>query len=164
MGKVGYALPDDRKNQERMLQGVSVSTVVPFDISLNDVICATENIDLDGTHSLQVCTVEDIVAEKLRALLQQIPRNRMRRQDVLDIAMILAGQQPDRAKIATYLLQKASARNVPVSKSAFRDKEIRSRAIVDYATLESTVRKPFIPFEEAFAKVMCFVECLGIPD
>jgi len=147
VGKVGYALPDDRKNRERILQGRDVSTVVPLDISLNELICATENIDLDGTHSLQVSTLEDIVAEKLRALLQQIPRNRLRCQDVLDIALILAQRQLDEASIAAFLVQKASVRNVQVCKRAFRDDEIRSRASENYADLQATVRKAFIPFE-----------------
>ena len=164
MCKVGYALPDDRKNRERILQGGNVSTVVPLDISLNELICATENIDLDGTHSLQVCTLEDIVAEKLRALLQQIPRKRLRCQDVLDIAMILAEQEVDEARIAEFLVQKASARNVLVSKRAFRDDEIRSRASENYVDLQVTVRKAFIPFEEAFSKLMSFIERLNIPD
>ena len=164
VGKVGYALPDELKNRERILKGDSVSTVVPLDISLNELICATENIDLDGTHSLQVYTLEDIVAEKLRALLQQIPRNRSRCQDVLDIAMILAERQLDGTRIAAFLVQKASARNVHVSKRAFRNNEIRSRASVNYASLQATVRKPYIPFDKAFASVLSFVECLIIPD
>ena len=164
VGKVGYALPDDRKNRERILQGRDVSTVVPLDISLNELICATENIDLDGTHSLQVSTLEDIVAEKLRALLQQISRNRMRCQDVLDIAMILAEQQLDEARIAAFLVQKASARNIQVSKRAFREDEIRSRARENYADLQATVRKAFVPFEEAFSKIISFIERLNIPD
>jgi predicted nucleotidyltransferase component of viral defense system len=124
MGKVGYALPDDHKNLERILKEVNVSTVVPFDISLNEVICAAEEIDLGGTHSLQVCTLEDIVAEKLRALLQQVSRNRLRCQDVLDIAMILTALRPDETKIANFLVQKADARNIQVSKTAFHDAEI----------------------------------------
>lgn len=132
MGKVGYALPDDHKNLERILKEVNVSTVVPFDISLNEVICAAEEIDLGGTHSLQVCTLEDIVAEKLRALLQQVPRNRLRCQDVLDIAMILTEQRPDETKIANFLVQKADARNIQVSKTAFHNAEIRKRASADY--------------------------------
>jgi len=164
MGKVGYALPDDRKNRERILQGTNVSSVVPFDVSINELICATEKIDLGGIHSLQVCTLEDIVAEKLRALLQQIPRNRLRRQDVLDIAMILGTRRLDETKIAAYLMQKAGARKIQVSKSAFHDEEIRTRASVDYVHLEATVRKTFIPFEEAFSKVIGYVDCLNIPD
>lgn len=164
VGKVGYALRDDRKNRERILQGRDVSTVVPLDISLNELICATENIDLDGTHSLQVCTLEDIVAEKLRALLQQIPRNRLRCQDVLDIALILAQRQLDEGSIAAYLLQKASVRNVQVAKKAFREDEIRRRASENYADLQVTVRKTFIPFEEAFSKIINFIERLNIPE
>ena len=80
-------------------------------------------------------------------MLQQIPRNRLRCQDVLDIALILAQRQLDEASIAAFLVQKASVRNVQVCKRAFRDDEIRSRASENYADLQATVRKAFIPFE-----------------
>ena len=78
--------------------------------------------------------------------------------------MILAEQQLDEARIAAFLVQKASARNIQVSKRAFREDEIRSRARENYADLQATVRKAFIPFEEAFSKIVGFTERLNIPD
>ena len=50
--------------------------------------------------------------------------------------MILAEQQLDEARIAAFLVQKASARNIQVSKRAFREDEIRSRARENYADLQ----------------------------
>lgn len=56
---------------------------------------------LAGSLPLRVSTAEDIVAEKLRALLQQALRNRTRRQDLLDIAALLrAGVPLDPARVA----------------------------------------------------------------
>ena len=165
LSNIGYALPDEYKNRERIQRGEGVSTVVPIDVSLNEPICATAPIDIEGTHSLQVCTLEDIVAEKLRALLQQIPRKRWRCQDVLDIAVILTRQHKlDSAQVASYLVRKARARNIEVSKKAFRDEEVRSRASVNYADLEATTRRKFIPFDAAYSMLVGFVDGLQIPE
>ena len=70
----------------------------------------------------------------------------------------------DRAKIGAFLLAKANARNVKVSKAAFRDTEIAERARFGYETLERTTRILFIPFDEAFALVLTLVDELPIPD
>ena len=162
---VGYALPDDSRSRQRIERGEDVSAVVPVEISLNEPICATVEIDIDSIHPLQVSTLEDIVAEKLRALLQQRIRNRTRRQDLLDIAVILrGGAELDQAKVAEYLLRKAAARNVPVSREALHDEELRSRSAEGYEELEATTRSTFIPFDEAYAEVMSLAERLDLPE
>jgi hypothetical protein len=56
---------------------------------------------------------------------------------------------------------------LPISWSRRRTPETfryRKRASADYASLKATVRMPFIPFEEAFSKVMGLVDGLPIPD
>lgn len=162
---VGYSLPDDRRSRERIERGEDVSAVVPVEISLNEPICASVGVDINAAHPLAVSTVEDIVAEKLRALLQQPIRNRSRRQDMLDIAVILRGtENPDRAKVTEYLLRKAAARDVPVSREAFRGEEIKRRAAEGYGELAATTRKTFVPFEDAYAEVMEFVKHLDLPE
>jgi hypothetical protein len=84
-GTVGYALPDQRPLAGRMRAGLPSPQAIPFDISLNEIVCAAESVILGGSPPLRVGTAEDIVAEKLRALLQQSPRNRTRRQDMLGL-------------------------------------------------------------------------------
>jgi predicted nucleotidyltransferase component of viral defense system len=105
---------------------------------------------MESSNALQVSTEEDIFAEKLRALLQQIPRNRTRPQDVLDIAVNLStGNKLRPDVVADYLHRKAAARNVEVSLQRFQDDELWSRAEQDYIALESTTRTLFIPFISA---------------
>lgn len=100
-GTVGYALPTHRALAARMRAGSPSPLTIPFDISLNEIICAAEPVMLAGSLPLRVSTAEDIVAEKLRALLQQALRNRTRRQDLLDIAALLrAGVPLDPARVA----------------------------------------------------------------
>jgi hypothetical protein len=65
---------------------------------------------------------------------------------------------------AEFLLEKAKARNVPVSRVAFHHEEIRSRAFEGYNGLRETTRGPFIEFEEAFAIVLNLVDRLPLPE
>ena len=110
-------------------------------------------------------TIEDIVGEKLRALLQQPIRERNRQQDLLDIAVIVREKTVlDRAKVAEFLQAKAAARGVPVSKAAFRNPEVAEWARRDYAALAATTRTIFIPFNDALATVLAFTDELSIPD
>ena len=136
---VGYGLADDLRNQQRIGEGRPSLASIPVEISLNEPICAAEEIDLGSANPLQVSTYEDIIAEKLRALLQQVPRNRTRPQDVLDIVVALnrgAHLRPD--VVASFLLRKAASRNVEVSVELFQAEELWSRAEQGYVELQST--------------------------
>ncbi|WP_373047015.1 nucleotidyl transferase AbiEii/AbiGii toxin family protein [Vulgatibacter sp.] len=118
---------------------------------------------LHADYRVRISTREDIVAEKLRALLQQVLRDRYRCQDVLDLAVMLrGGAELDTGKVAKFLLEKAAARDVPVSRTAFHGPELAARARVDYEALESTARHEFIYFDDALARVLEFVDRLGL--
>lgn len=120
---VGYALEDQVALRRRLEAGQMSPSVVPLDVSLNEVVCDDTPVDLVNARSIRVCTREDIVAEKLRSLLQQPLRNRYRRQDLLDIAVLLDGEPLDLDKVARFLALKAASRGVTVTKSAFRAAE-----------------------------------------
>lgn len=164
-GSVGYALPGDRRNHELLAKKLSSKASVPIEISLNEPICGAASVDVQSANPLSVCQLEDIVAEKLRALLQQPIRNRTRPQDVLDIAVVLREKTVlDAQLVAEFLIRKAAARQVPVSKLAFHEEEIRSRSQSSYDGLKETTRTIFIAFDEAFAAILAFVDHLKIPE
>jgi predicted nucleotidyltransferase component of viral defense system len=162
--RVGYALQDQLPLRRRLEAGQTSPLVIPLDVSLNEPICADAPVDVAGVHALRVSTREDIVAEKLRSLLQQPLRNRYRRQDLLDIAVILLGAPLDLAQVATFLERKAMARNVPVTRAAFRDPEVARRAGQDYAVLKDTTRSNFVPFDDALRALLDLVGQLQIPE
>ena len=163
--RIGYALPDQGPLIGRMARGLSSAQVIPVEVSLNEPICADQAADIRATNMLRVSTLEDIVAEKLRALLQQPLRNRGRRQDLLDIAVILGGNPHlDHALVAAFLERKARARGVPVSRAAFRAPEIARRASQDYAALRETTRKTFVPFDQALRSLLDFIGTLAMPE
>lgn len=164
-GTVGYALPDDQRNRQLIQQDKNSKAIVPLDVSLNEPICRIVEVNIASSYLLQVCQLEDIVAEKLRALLQQPLRNRCRPQDVLDICVAVQENPAlDLNLTAEFLLEKAKARNVSVSRAAFHHEEIRRRAFEGYNGLKETTRRAFIEFEEAFTIVLNLVDRLPLPD
>ena len=163
--KVGYALPDDPQNRARIERQEPSKAIVLLEVSLNERICDSTLVEFGTSASLRVSTREDIVAEKLRALLQQALRKRTRPQDLLDIAVLLRSDTHlDRQRISEYLLTKAEARRVPVSKEAFRHPDIKKNARSDYDALASSTRRVFIAFDEAWQQLMEFIAQLDIPD
>ena len=122
--RIGYALPDDPRNRTLLEAGRSSLLVVPVDVSINEPIGADQRLVLgDIRRSLRVSTPEDIVAEKLRAFLQQkeTVRNRERPQDLLDIAHLLRRNMPlNLGDVSRFLLRKAEARNVHTSPETSR--------------------------------------------
>lgn len=161
--KVGFALRDDFEVQRRLQNGQASPHVVPLDISLNEPICAATEARVDDRNSIRVSAVEDIVAEKLRALLQQVLRDRYRCQDVLDLALLVEQFRPDPGRVGSYLLRKGEARNVVVTRSAFYDVGVEERAHHGYDDLRATAREKFVPFDKAFATILSFVDQLPIP-
>lgn len=160
---VGFALADQPLLVQRIQDEQASPQIIPMDISFSDPVCAFVTTRMANGTELSVATSDDIAAEKLRALLQQPLRNRSRRQDVLDLAVLIRAQALDAAKVADFLLRKSVARDVVVSKAAFREAEIRQRASDDYDQLEALARHTFIPFDDAFATVLAFVDELAIP-
>lgn len=163
--RVGYALPDEDRLRQRMERGEPSSRAIKLDISINEPIGDARLVQMGPDLQLRVATIEDIVAEKLRALLQQPIRNRQRRQDLLDIAVILREKLAfDRRLVAEFMLLKAAARDVPVSRAAFRNPGVVNRASAGYAELEQTTRAAFVPFDEALSMLYALVDELDIPE
>lgn len=154
---IGYALPDQVTVIRRLETGLTSAQVIPLDIAFDDPICASEVHSFGSGIAITVATAEDIAAEKLRALLQQPIRNRSRPQDVLDLALLIRTGTLGADAVGQFLIVKATARDVPVSRAAFADPAIRERASRDYRLLAAQTRQTFIPFDEAF------VETLPIP-
>ena len=163
---IGYALPDQRAVIERARRGVRMAQTIDVDISINEPVCASIPLSLrPGLGTIRISTLEEIVSEKLRALLQQPIRRRERPQDLLDIAVALRGAQPpDPESVARFLLVKAAARDVPVSRAAFHAPEIARLTRAGYDDLGATTRILFIPFEQAMDALLRFVNALPIPD
>lgn len=106
--------------------------------------------------AVRAFTLHEIIAEKLRTLLQQPIRNRNRRQDVYDIAYLIEENElddKDRRVILETLIKKCRTRGVETNADSIDNPEVRQRAEADWNTLALELGD-LPPFEERFA-VMC---------
>jgi predicted nucleotidyltransferase component of viral defense system len=151
---IGYAKRGT--NQEQRLAEGKASRTVEIDISFRDQVYAFQELTLAGAGvAVRAFTVHEIIAEKLRALLQQPERNRARRQDVYDIAYLIElheFDEKDRAQIHDTLIHKCKSHGVDATAASFENKEIRDRAERNWKTLAAEVQD-LPPFEERFGLV-----------
>lgn len=166
--KVGYAYKGTPKHKK--LANKQSPTAISIDYSLNESTPNIDNVRLasDDGAGLLVYSLTDLIAEKYRSLLQQIVRNRGRRQDIFDLFLILS-EYPDiddveKAKILESLIEKSHAREIYPNKDSFDVPEIKSRAQKDYHTLSQEVEGELPDFEESFQKVAEFYRSLPWKD
>ena len=163
--KVGYSELEDRDPP--------FSDVVKLEITLNEVVCADEYVLVDSGSAdeidLHVSGLDDIIAEKLRSLLQQVERNRNRPGDVYDIWFFTTrvGAVLSKENIATYLQRKSQDRLSvdKVTPDMFTDPEVRERASIGFEDIASRLPdgETLPPFDEAFDHVIDFVKSLDLP-
>lgn len=162
---VGYALFGDKRYKDFEKSERSLSDNVLLEISINDLVCLDHVQKIGSDTRVLVCTLDDIVAEKLRSLLQQPIRKRHRKQDVFDIARIMIDQRDAISidLVARCLREKCAARDIDVLKSAF-NADVQARARVDYDRLRDDTGDAFIPFDKAWSMVIELVRLLDIPE
>lgn len=140
--------------EEKRLEAGRAIRVLDIEISFRDQVYAFQELNLTGPGvAVRAFTLHEIIAEKLRALLQQPIRNRNRRQDVYDIAYLIETNKlsdKDRRSILETLIEKCRARGIEATPDSMDDPEVRRRAEVDWNTLALEL-DDLPPFDERFA-------------
>lgn len=144
--------------ETRLLEGMA-SRVLDVEISFRDQVYAFQELNLTGAGvAVRAFTIHELIAEKLRALLQQPVRNRHRRQDVYDIAYLLDDHvfdAADKRTILDTLIEKCRSRNIDATSDSMDDPEIMTRAQADWDTLALEIGD-LPPFKDRFALVRDF--------
>lgn len=158
---VGYSRRTDRDPP--------FNQAVKLEVTLNETVCEDEYVPVSEGATLHVCSLNDIIAEKLRSLLQQPIRNRQRPADVYDIWFYIDRRSRllDFDRIGRFLQEKCEGRErITLSKEAFWDPEIQSRANTDWEQIADRLPgdEELPTFERAFAAVRHVVEQLDIPE
>lgn len=162
--KVTIGSASGKASEARSLDAGMAADVLELDISYREPLVSIEEIPLLGRvevaaapRKLLVYSVVEIVAEKLRAYLQQTERDRGRRQDVYDLAYLIQehGADLDRADVLAALRTKAHARGIEPDPGMIDDPDRIGRAKRNWGTLKAEVGQ--IPeFEACFAVVQKF--------
>ena len=159
---LGYAEKGTKKHSHLLAK--NCPDVVDVDYSFNE---QTESIDQlrfsDGT-VIHAYSFVDLVAEKMRALLQQEVRNRVRRQDAYDLFRVLKGNpvtdEALKGLIFDALKSKAASRGLTVQRESMANKEIIERSKKEYPQLADEILEDLPPFDEVYGFVRSFYESL----
>lgn len=161
---IGYAYKHEHRAHRRLLNGMS-PTIVTLDYSLNEAISDREVFELQPGGQLHAYTLVDLVAEKLRSILQQEVRNRARRQDSYDIHLLITQLSLEhnvkfKAKVLRSLREKASSRHLTITRESMSDPKIIRRSRAEYHTLAGEINGALLPFELTYESVRTFYESL----
>ena len=160
---VGYAYKGTP--QHKRLLSLQSPNTISIDYSLNEATPNIEYLKLNLEEGILAYSLTDLIAEKYRSLLQQVSRNRTRRQDVYDLNLLIEKfgdiDNFERSKILNSLIIKSKARlKIPPDINSFEDPELKSRAKKDYHTLEDEIEGELPDFDELFQKVADFYRSL----
>ena len=140
--------------------------MVDVDISFNEPLTHIQVLELTGGRTLYAYGLIDLMAEKYRALLQQVPRNRYRRQDVYDLDVLICYHLEDGIAprdVLQALLEKCAARRIRPRSSSLDDIDVKTRAARDWDTMQLELN--ILPkFEDCYDRVAGYYRSLPWED
>lgn len=162
--KIGYARRNNEGEMNRLRKGQSPNTV-KIDYSFNEHTLEMDHISLTNEEELQAYSFTDLIAEKIRSVIQQVGRNRSRRQDIYDLNLLLdtvTPEEKERHTILTTLLDKSVERLPPgtVHPGTLSIPEIRERSSREYARLRDEIEGNLPDFDQAYDRLELFYRSL----
>lgn len=155
--KIGYASRSNASQMARLEAG-TCGQVVDIDYSFNEAVVDVEVLELDGGGTIRSYTLKNVLAEKMRSLLQQPIRRRNRRQDVYDIWLLL-GSGPallaeELARIHAILVASCASKGIAPHINSMESAEVASMARTGYQELAADVEGELPSFDEAMDRVV----------
>lgn len=155
--KIGYANTENSSTMKR-LEAYQSPKTVKIDYSFNEATYQTDEIYLED-ESVSAYGITDLIAEKLRSIIQQVYRNRNRRQDIYDLHYLLITIQPLTSEEKFHILStlyKKSAERIPsgdVHKDTLDREDIKEMSKTGYHLLKDEIAGELPDFEEAYKLV-----------
>ncbi len=161
---IGYAPKSNARAISRLLSKQS-STIVEIDYSYNESVLDVEVLQLVDGVELRAYSLVNLMAEKYRSLLQQTIRNRNRRQDIYDLALLINHinhwTQHERAMLKSLIVASAESKGIQAQSDSMTDPRIMEMAARGYEDMAAEVDGPLPVFNDIYQKVLKFYE--GLP-
>ncbi len=161
--KIGYA-DSTNKGAFNRLQAKQSPHVVEIDYSYNEAVLDVEVFEIEHGVSLSTYSLHNVIAEKLRSLLQQPFRKRNRRQDVYDLHLLLSSEvaldSVDLRRIHGFLVSSCKSKGITPDSHSMDQEVIVAMAQKDYETLQAEVEGELPHFDEAMKTVQVFYRSL----
>ena len=145
-------------SEAALQEGKPTNCVIDVDISFNESMHQVQVLELTGGQELHAYSLVDLIAEKLRAALQQVGRRRNRRQDIYDLDRLIAEQEIDenlREQILEVFVAKCRSRDIEPDRASLDDPEVRRRSAAEWETMKLELGE-MPSFEDCFARVSEF--------
>lgn len=141
---------------------------VALQATLCERVCQTVQARIGGVE-VHAAALADIVADKLKVLLQQTGRHQVRHTDVYDLwyALEAAPFVVDPTEVGPFLRQKVASWPdlLPLTAACFREAAVQTFAEAGYRALRTEQPSlPFPPFDTVWASVLAFVDRLGLDE
>jgi predicted nucleotidyltransferase component of viral defense system len=163
--KVGYAHTSNDRNISR-LNAKNCTNTVKIDYSFNEVTHKIDDLIIDDEEGILAYGFEDLFAEKLRSIHQQVVRNRSRRQDIYDLHYLIKNTEPpseeEKMNILRFLFDKSQERlpDGMLHINSLEDEDIKKCSSEDYHLLAAEIEGELPNFEDAYAVVNDFYKSL----
>lgn len=160
--KIAYA--ERGSGQHKRLERGECPDTLEMEISFHEPIYNVEFVTLapDSEFGVNTYSLIDVIAEKLRAFLQQEVRDRSRRQDIYDIDYLLTNiplNEEDKSSILEALKSKARARDLEPTLDSFDNPALKERARSRWTTIGLELAE--LPdFDDSFSRVASFYRSL----
>ncbi len=161
--KIGYASRSHAAQMTR-LEAQSSPQVVEIDYSFNEAVFDVEVLELEGGATIHSYTLSNVLAEKMRSLLQQPIRKRNRRQDVYDIWLLLESGPElgtnELAKVHQILLASCKSKGIVPDLHSMDSDAVVSMARQGYDELAADVVDELPTFNDAMGRVAALYRSL----
>jgi predicted nucleotidyltransferase component of viral defense system len=160
---IGYA-PRSNFNAIKRLQSKQASSIVEIDYSYNEAVLDIEVLKLSDGEEIQAYSLINLMAEKYRSLLQQTIRQRNRRQDVYDLALLLNEVKDwshgERQKLKELIIASSESRGIQANSKSLSDPKIMNMAQKGYQDLVIEVEESLPEFDDIYGAISYFYENL----
>lgn len=173
---IGFA--DKGSSQEKKLALGQAANALHIDISFNEPVYDWQEVEIrsgsgvgdpeeEEAAVILAYSVHELMAEKLRAIVQQKIRNRYRRQDIYDIARILSQRSltaDEVAKVFSIFLEKCRNRDIAPTRGMMDDRELYERSREKYAEMKFDQMSVSLDFEADFAMIVGLYQSMPWSD
>ena len=167
--KIAYLGTNCNQSEINKYENNQAPNTISIDYSFNELNNDVESIVIDEEENEKIIcyTLESIIAEKLRSILKQNPRNLYRVQDIYDICFLLSDYDEQlsdietKNKILKLLKQKSIGRDIDelLHVNGLNDDDIRSRSEIGFKALELQLTKT-TNFEDLYNQLNKFYKSL----
>jgi len=161
---IGYARKNSAGEMDRLDRGQCPKTI-KIDYSFNELSYSIDDIIINDEDGVSAYGITDLIAEKIRSIIQQPYRNRSRRQDIYDLDFLLDSVNLDEQESLSvlYSLMEKSKERIPdgdVNPSTLDRDDIKKLSQENYDQLSAEVEGDVKYFDIAYNRVNDFYKSL----